>query len=248
MDRANCGAKEERHQGRKRKRRSARASEEELNEIKDEYRRIKRELRKEIKRAKMESWRELIATIERDPWGLPYKIVLRKLKNVALGLTEQLDEVKVEKLLQSLFPKGKEKRGETEIEIDGHEEENVEIDDGRKKVLGLEVLKMVKRPKAGNPAPGLDGITVSILKSVPEVAHDLMAKAFSACLEEGYFPAEWKRASLVLLPKAGNTADGLSKARPICLISEVGKTLERLIADRIKSWMIDNPQHQLSEH
>lgn len=62
----------------KRKKRSARASEEELEEIRNEYRKAKRELRKEIRHAKTESWKDLIATIERDPWGLPYKMVLRK--------------------------------------------------------------------------------------------------------------------------------------------------------------------------
>lgn len=156
------------------------------------------------------------------------------LKNVALGLTEQLDENKVERLIQSLFPKGKE-----EEEEPATVNQDDDVDDGEemareKKILDVKVLETVRRSGAGNPALGLDRITTSILKSVPEAAHKLIVKAFSACLKESCFPTEWKRASLVLLPKAGNIMDGLPRARPICLLSEVGKTLERLIADRIK--------------
>lgn len=42
----------------------------------------------------------------------------------------------------------------------------------------------------------------------------------------------WKIAKLVLIPKAGSGAT--LSYRPICLLDEIGKALERLIAYRIK--------------
>lgn len=230
----------------KRKRRSARANPEELNELESEYREAKKELRKAIRQAKVESWKDLTATIEKDPWGLPYRVVLRKLRSATPGLTEQLEEDQVHMLLQSLFPKRRTE--EEELTSDqSDDEESLEIERD-KKVTSMEVLRVIKRSGAGNTAPGPDGITTKIMRCIPNETCELAAKAFSACLTDCYFPLQWKKADLVLIPKIGNTAEGLPKCRPICLISEVGKILERLIADRMKRWMADNPQHQLSEN
>jgi hypothetical protein len=37
-------------------------------------------LQREIKIAKDRSWKELIESVESDPWGRPYKVVLSKLR------------------------------------------------------------------------------------------------------------------------------------------------------------------------
>lgn len=60
----------------------------------------------QIKKAKIESWKKLVESIEVDPWGLPYKLVLNKLRYSAPGLTETLDTRKVEVLMDTLFPAG----------------------------------------------------------------------------------------------------------------------------------------------
>lgn len=54
---------------------------------------------------------------------------------------------------------------------------------------------------------------------------------------------------MVLIPKAGQSVgvDGLPKARPICLLNEIGKAMERILADRIKEHMRNNPEYELSE-
>jgi len=45
-----------------------------------ELREARRNLRRTIKKAKMKAWRELLATLEADPWGRPYKIVFKKVQ------------------------------------------------------------------------------------------------------------------------------------------------------------------------
>lgn len=60
---------------RHRRRRSSTTDEEISAEA--EYRTAKTDLRREINKAKTKSWNELIAAIESDPWGMPYKIVLK---------------------------------------------------------------------------------------------------------------------------------------------------------------------------
>jgi len=56
---------------------------------------------------------------------------------------------------------------------------------------------------------------------------------FNMCLRQRAFPPEWKKASLVLLPKEGKEAGTPSAYRPICLLDEVGKIFERIIANRL---------------
>lgn len=53
----------------------------------------------------------------------------------------------------------------------------------------------------------------------------------------------------MLIPKGGQPSanDDLPKVRPICLLSELGKVLERIIVDRLKDWMRSHPGAELSE-
>ncbi|XP_029669879.1 uncharacterized protein LOC115239476 [Formica exsecta] len=83
-----------------------RSSPEVIEELRRDYRAETKRLRKEIHKAKQEALRELIATIDEDPWGLPYKIVLRKLRKPTLGLTETLDRDNLDMLVTLLFPEG----------------------------------------------------------------------------------------------------------------------------------------------
>lgn len=226
-----------------RRRRSCSA--EELDELANSYRVAKRVLRKEIGRAKMTAWQGLIDTIEADPWGMPYRLVLRKLQGGNDCLTASMEREVLEPLLDSLFPNG-------EPFTDGdnaNEEEHVQpIEElHATAVTTLEVTKIIRRPKAGSTAPGRDGITGPILKALPGEAIVTLASIYSRCLKEGIFPTIWKTAVLVLIPKLGNEMGGVPKVRPICLLSELGKILERIIAERLKAWMTSNPEHELAE-
>ncbi|KMQ81590.1 reverse [Lasius niger] len=66
-------------------------------------------------------------------------------------------------------------------------------------------------------------------------------------MKEGVFPVCWKNANLVLIPKEDKgSITGLPKVRPICLLDEVGKTFERVIADRLLDWLESNADVNLS--
>lgn len=98
--------------------------------------------------------------------------------------------------------------------------------------------------RKGNPAPGPDGVSVSVWRSVSPSVLDSLAEIFSRCLRDGVFPKRWKRAKLVLIPKDGETVPG---ARPICLLDEIGKLFERIIVGRMKEYMERKPAARLSE-
>ncbi|KMQ85988.1 reverse [Lasius niger] len=79
-----------------------------------------------------------------------------------------------------------------------------------------------------------------------------IGECFAMCMRNGEFPADWKRAKLVLIPKGDQQKeekeDELPKVRPICLLDEIGKAFERIIDNRIKGWMSRHPEAQLSKH
>jgi hypothetical protein len=91
----------------------------------------------------------------------------------------------------------------------------------------------IERMRRKNTAPGPDGIPGRVLAIALRVLGDRLRRLFDRCMQTGRFPTSWKEASLVLIPKAGKPADDPSGHRPVCLIAEIGKLFERIVALRI---------------
>nr|XP_046491128.1 uncharacterized protein LOC124223329 [Neodiprion pinetum] len=211
-----------------------------------EYKEAKRKLREGIKAAKARAWQDLISAVETDPWGLPYRMVFNRLRGSSPGLTETLDPAITERLLSSLFPH-RASRGEDQRE----EEAEARGEEGWRDEWAVspeEVRTALKKGGQRNTAPGLDGVKGKIWAIVPDDMVAPLAQCYSKCLQEGEVPREWKTARLVLIPKGGSMAgDPLPKVRPICLLSEISKGFERVVVERLKGWMAENPAADLAE-
>lgn len=185
-----------------------------------EYRLSRRLLRLEIKRAKTGAWRSLLESIDEDPWGLPYKLVLNKLRYSAPGLTETLSARKLDLVIDTLFPAGP---AYDPIKCWG----NARVPSSKCQVSVEEVSAVLRaNRKSGNPAPGPDGIPIGIWKCASPLVLAKLAELFTACFKSGVFPKKWKIARLVLILKGGQTGNSnedIPKARPICLLDEIGK-------------------------
>jgi len=204
------------------------------------YTTAKKALRNAIKKAKNAAWAELVATIDSDPWGLPYKLVMSKIRRTSPSLSETLDTGVLGKLLDSLFPSGVNSQISLPSEIPPLlEREEMEVS-------FIEVIRLIKKRPSKNTAPGPDNIRFTIWKKTPDVVYGHLANLFTLCLRTGIFPTPWKRASLVLIPKGSPNVSSEIKARPICLLDDIGKTLERVIADRINRWLEEDKAHSLS--
>lgn len=70
------------------------------------YKLAKGALRSAIKKAKNNSWDELMASLNKDPWGLSYKMVMGRLRRSVSTLSETLERNSLQRLLDSLFPSG----------------------------------------------------------------------------------------------------------------------------------------------
>jgi hypothetical protein len=89
----------------------------------------------------------------------------------------------------------------------------------------------------GDITPGQDGIPGRVwVESIKTLAPRLQS-LFTKCLWEGVYPRAWRRARL--MNKEGRPLNWPSAYRLICLLDEVGKLIERIIAAPLEAHMTE---------
>nr|XP_033188909.1 uncharacterized protein LOC117156205 [Bombus vancouverensis nearcticus] len=224
------------------RRRRLTRDEEEIARFYEEYREARRTLQREIKTAKSRCWTELIEEVESDPWGRPYKVVTKKLRPSAPPLTSDMDPTLLDNVIGTLFPpedRDASRPAPSSPSADDDDEEAATTTatgwSEELRVSDEELFEAARRTASRDVAPGPDGIpgrawAESIVTMAPRLRH-----LFDRCLEEGAYPRTWRTARLVLLRKEGRPPDSPSAYRPICLLDEVGKMLERIVAARLEA-------------
>jgi endonuclease/exonuclease/phosphatase family metal-dependent hydrolase len=91
------------------------------------------------------------------------------------------------------------------------------------------IIRTLKRKKA----PGIDGVVNEVIQNLPKKSVETLTRIFNACMDVNYFPDCWKSAKILPIPKPGKNGDQPSNHRPISLLSNLGKILERIILDRL---------------
>jgi hypothetical protein len=77
-------------------------------------------------------------------------------------------------------------------------------------------------------APGIDDLSVSILKNISESIAGPLSTLFNRSIQQGIFPANWKIAKVIPIPKPGDKAS-IDSYRPISLLPILSKVFERHI-------------------
>lgn len=214
----------------------------EVQTAQDILRKAKHNLKTEITRAKTLAWQNLIDAFQKDLWGRPYKMVLNKLRRPTPPITEILDLAKVETTLNSLF---------LYPVIYNYTKEETNLADScaaEDHILSRkDVRKALFTPgKSTKKAPGPDGLTKEIWRLVPDCLLDRITQIFNLCWKTGIFPTPWKTACLVLIPKPSKP-ETQTQYRPICLLDEVSKALERTIVEAINDYLSINKDADLSD-
>ena len=91
----------------------------------------------------------------------------------------------------------------------------------------------------GDKAPGEDGIVKEHLLNLPKKMFVFLAHIFSAALSCGFYPAQFKSAILIFIPKPHKSRCHPANYRPISLLSIIGKIYDKILTERL-SLFIDN--------
>lgn len=180
----------------------------------------KKELKREIENSKKKKWEELRQDLNLDPWGLGYKVVLKKLGGQ--HSTQNLPKKVIDNIVNTLFP-------QHEPRVD-----NVSEKDASDVVpFTEEEIVIAAKSLKNKKAPGPDGIPSEILKVVAREHPRALLQMYNACLKEGLFPEVWKQQHLVLISKGKGDTESPSAYRPLCMLDTAGKLLEKLLKPRI---------------
>jgi hypothetical protein len=95
-----------------------------------------------------------------------------------------------------------------------------------------EIKIALKQMKSGK-APGLDNITLEVLKVYVETLIDLLYPMSVKIWMKEILPADWKKGMIVKLPKKGDTTN-CNNWRGITLLSVPSKVFSRIILNCIK--------------
>ena len=164
----------------------------------------------------------MIGEVEKDPWGLAFKIVTKRL--VTRRKTPGLDNAdRVKYIVRSLFP---------HVEL-FQRQDRCSCVVRREELFTLEELKGAGGRLKANTAPGIDGEPNEILKEVIEAYPEILLEAFNSCLREGRYFVDWKKQRLVLLRKGNKPLEDASFYRPMCLLDTMGKLLEEMILQKL---------------
>lgn len=175
------------------------------------------ELKHGILAAKTRAFRDLLESVDDDPWGLAYKLVSKKLSR--RESTPDDPEI-LSSIVSELFPM-QTTLWQPRVESPASPFPEVTV---------REVVEAANRIKP-NKAPGLDGIPGVVIKAVALGRPEMFRDTFQQCLLDGVFPKQWKRQKLVLLPKGKGPVGNC----PLCMLDILGKFFERILYARLET-------------
>lgn len=183
----------------------------------------------------------------KEPWGIVYKTVLGKIRREEAVSTLRTPhgetstwQSTAEALLTALLPEDQENTDTVEqAEIRREMDTLPNVENAAEFNIG-ELVGAVKRLKRGK-CPGTDLIEVEVIQRAWGVLHQEILRTMNACLAWGTFQRIWKEGNLITIPKGPDRDRSSPKSyRPICLLSMVGKLLERLMAAKLTTIFHDH--------
>lgn len=99
--------------------------------------------------------------------------------------------------------------------------------------ITVEEVRSTTRALPNGKALGPVGIPNEIVKAAALYDPQRFANVFNACLANAHYPASWKKANFVLLPKPGKSPDDHSVYLPLCMLDTSGKLLEKVLVQRL---------------
>lgn len=187
------------------------------------YKTTKLALKNKIKSSKRQCWEKICAEVDSDIWGDGYKIVMKGLSGFPPRLALPMDIM--ENVVNHLFPV----HGAVHF-----------ICDNRDKFTQFtsEELEKAANKLKNRKAPGPGNIPPEVIKMLASQKPHYTLSVYNTLAEQYTFPAQWKKAKIVLLRKGDKPLDNPSSFRPICLLDAEGKLYEQLLRERLNAELI----------
>lgn len=216
-----------------------------------EYKRAQAVVRKNVRAAKRGYWRQYCNTIGRETklseiWGMIRKMSGIR-KNNTMSILKNKDHVAISnnekaELLAKTLVKVHSSENLSDIakcSRDRTQAQNPLVTTRRK--VTNEYLNMpftmfeLKKAiaKARQSTPGKDGICYLMLAHMSDKSLEVVLKLFNLVWETGRIPSLWKQSVIIPILKPGKDATDPLNYRPIALTSQLGKTMERMVTDRL---------------
>lgn len=184
----------------------------------EEYRMARTNMNIEIGKAKKKCWNEICEELNRDIWGLGYKIVAGKLRKGAPKIPAETRKQALDTLFP-VHPPALWRRSPVEIP----EDLLIRVDEL------VEATSKMKNKKA----PGPDGIPAAVIKTMVMESPNLFLRVLNNLAKKNEFPNIWKEATVVLLEKPKKQNTDPTTYRPICLLNTLGKLFESIVNMRL---------------
>lgn len=94
-------------------------------------------------------------------------------------------------------------------------------------------LKDIITTRNNKKSTGADGITNQMLKVLSPKALLILTMIFNHIINLGYYPQNWRHGIVIPVPKKGKPKNKVSSYRPIQLLSNLSKLLEKHISETI---------------
>lgn len=88
-------------------------------------------------------------------------------------------------------------------------------------------------------ATGSDGISSNMIKLVSGPLLNHITHIVNSCILSSQFPASWKQAKVIPIPKVANPTE-ISQLRPISILPTLSKVLERVLQEQLAEYVFDN--------
>ncbi|KAL4082663.1 hypothetical protein QTP88_029724 [Uroleucon formosanum] len=210
-----------------------------VHEARTSYSAAKRALRIAIRAAKCKAWADLCLQVDKDPWGRPYRLVMKKFGNRDPAADSRGREAQIADSLFPAAPVTNWSAAPSSVVYDLFSlfDPETGVPDFQRSVpeFSSDELRAAARRLPRGKAPGPSGVPNEILRALVTTQGQAVLKTMNDCLSALTFPPRWKRARLVLIRKgADKPLEAPSSYRPICMLDSTGKLLERLLLQRLE--------------
>lgn len=207
----------------------------------EEYRKISREITKEVRKNKrQQNNRMIVKTVEENK---SLKVLRRKM---ALGKKE-ISKIRDEK--GNIVTDKKEILRVTEDfyrELYKQQQENTSpsspikvLNQGSEDIPDIteEEIRGALNEMKNNKAPGEDELVIEAVKSAGKSVTKALVLLFNKCLTEGITPSQWDNAIIITMHKKGDPTD-LGNYRPISLLTHMYKLFTKILTKRLTNRLL----------